>query len=61
MLYEVITIPKNIRLPRNVDPTTPSYASAPATPGSVAVAADVPLPRANPRSASAKLRVAEKV
>jgi len=43
------TIPKNIRLPRNVDPTTPSYASAPATTGSVAVAADVPLPRANPR------------
>jgi murein L,D-transpeptidase YafK len=49
------TIPKNIRLPRNVDPNTPAPAfasSVPATTGSVAVAADVPLPRANPRGQS---------
>ncbi len=55
------TIPKNIRLPRNVDPNTPAPAfasSAPATTGSVAVAADVPLPRANPRG-QAKTAVAQ--
>jgi murein L,D-transpeptidase YafK len=51
------TIPKNIRLPRNVDPTAPAVAAAPATTGSVAVA-DVPLPRANPRR-QARTQVAQ--